>query len=295
MPGVLALLAGALLAGCGAGGGSTTATTPAAPAPVVSGGGVQDATGSGGSGGSGPAAGKVSGGGSAGQFSTAKTGSFSHASPTFGSAKAQYGHVAPSSAGAGSPSTPASAPPAPSHPTRAPEPGAPTRVRIRPVIRTRTVVVYVTRVKLHTVYRERTVTKTVIKTKNPNVPAGAFLPSTHPVLAQTSFTVSGGNVGCRLTPGTARCGVQHRTWAPPVQPGSCTSTWGDTIGLASTGLPQFVCGGSSPIDPAAKLIPSGYDDTVGQITCQIRSFGVNCFNAKSRSGFVLSRTGYALY
>jgi hypothetical protein len=163
------------------------------------------------------------------------------------------------------------------------------------VIRTRIVVLRVTRLKLRTIYRDRTVTKTVTETKNPDVPRGAFLPSSHPVLAQASFTVAGGNVGCQLTSGTVRCAVAHRIWAAPVQPTTCSSTWGNTIALAATGLPLFACGGNSPIDPAAKVIPSGYDDTVGAVTCQVRSFGVNCFNTKSRSGFLLNRTGYTLY
>ncbi len=299
MPGVLALAASVLLAGCGAGGGAaSTATTPAAPAPVVSSGGVQDGTGSGGSGGNGQAAGTISSGGTA-RFSTTKTGSFGHASATYGTAKAQYGTVPPSSVITGSRAQPtpppptrhAAPPPKPTPPKRA----APAPTPSRPITRTRTVVVYVTHIKFHTVYRDHTVTRIVTRTKNPNVPAGAFLPSTHPVLAQSSFTVSGGNVGCQISGATARCGVVHRTWAPPVQPGSCRSTWGDTIALPPTGLPQFACGGSNPVDPAAKVIPSGYDDTVGEVTCQVRSFGVDCFNAKSRSGFMLSRTGYARY
>jgi hypothetical protein len=43
------------------------------------------------------------------------------------------------------------------------------------------------------------------------------------------------------------------------------------------------------------VIPDGSDDTVGQFTCQVRSFGVDCFNASDRRGLLVSRTGYTTY
>jgi hypothetical protein len=78
-------------------------------------------------------------------------------------------------------------------------------------------------------------------------------------------------------------------------PISCHSSWGDTIALPSSGLPKFVCGGSSPVDPAAKVVPPGWDDKVGNFICEVRNFGVDCFDSKTRSGFMISRTGYTLY
>jgi hypothetical protein len=155
---------------------------------------------------------------------------------------------------------------------------------------------YVTRYRTHIVYRgqTRTVTKTIVKTVRPDVPVGAFLPSKHPELAQKSFTVTGSNIGCEIDGATVRCGIQHRAWAAPLQPSSCTASWGDTIDLGGHGPPTFACGGSNPISASATLIPSGWDDKVGSVTCEIRSFGVNCFSA-SHSGFMISRTGYALY
>jgi hypothetical protein len=148
----------------------------------------------------------------------------------------------------------------------------------------------------------RTVTKTVVKTVNhtvtktvpPNVPAGAFLPSKQPVLAQDSFTVPGSNVVCQIAAGGIRCGILRRAWAAPVQPASCKGSWGDTLELQRQGLPKFVCGGNSPLSANAKVIPVGWDDQIDGFTCQVRSFGVNCFSP-ARRGFILSRTGYAFY
>jgi hypothetical protein len=148
----------------------------------------------------------------------------------------------------------------------------------------------------------RTVTKTVVKTVNhtvtktvpPNIPAGAFMPSKHPVLAQPSFTVAGSNVVCDISSSGIRCGILRRVWAAPVQPASCKGSWGDTIALPAKRIPNFVCGGNNPMSTDAKVIPVGWDDQVGNFTCQVRSFGINCFS-KSRSGFILSRTGYAFY
>jgi hypothetical protein len=163
---------------------------------------------------------------------------------------------------------------------------------------TRTVVRYVNHYQVHTVYRTRTktktVVKTVVKTVAPDLPVGAFLPSKHPELAQRSFTISGSNIGCQITGARVRCGIQNRAWAAPVQPVSCKYSWGDTIQLGGQGLASFACGGSNPISANAKVIPAGWDDKYGRVTCEIRRFGVNCFST-SRSGFTISRTGYSLY
>jgi hypothetical protein len=154
----------------------------------------------------------------------------------------------------------------------------------------------VTRYKTHIIYRTRTqtVTKTVVKSVRPDVPVGAFLPSKHPELAQSSFTITGSNIGCEIGGGTVRCGIQSRAWAAPVQPSRCKASWGDTIELGNHGLPKFACGGSNAISTSATVIPAGWDDKVGNVTCQIRRFGVGCFST-SHSGFMISRTGYSLY
>ncbi len=140
----------------------------------------------------------------------------------------------------------------------------------------------------------KTVVHTVTKTVRPDVPTGAFLPSTHPVLAQSSFTVAGSNVTCVISSSAIRCAILRRVWAAPVQPPTCRRTWGDTISLSRQGLPQFVCASSKPLSTDATVIPVGYDDKVGDFTCEVRSFGVDCFSP-GHSGFLLSRTGYAFY
>jgi hypothetical protein len=164
--------------------------------------------------------------------------------------------------------------------------------------KTRTIVRFVNRYKVHTVYRTRTktktVTKTVVKQVAPNLPVGAFLPSKHPELAQGSFTVGGSNIGCQINGGTVRCAVQNRAWAAPAQPVSCKHSWGNTIQLGGRGMALFPCGGRDPISANAKVIPAGWDDKSGKITCEIRRFGVNCFST-TRRGFTISRTGYSLY
>lgn len=111
---------------------------------------------------------------------------------------------------------------------------------------------------------------------------------------QTSFTVPGSNVGCQIGPGGVRCSIQRRVWAAPAQPSRCGATWGDTISLQAHGPAKFVCGGHSGFSPDAKVIPDGWDDQVGNVTCQIRGIGVDCFS-KAHHGFIISRTGYAMY
>jgi FAD/FMN-containing dehydrogenase len=134
----------------------------------------------------------------------------------------------------------------------------------------------------------------VTKKVAPDVPSGAFMPSTHQALAQARFTVPGSNIGCDLTAGGVRCNIQQRGWTAPPQPSSCNATWGNAIAMQATGAPAFACGGASAISSDAKVVPDGWDDKVGKITCQVRSFSVDCFSA-GRHGFIISRTGYAFY
>ena len=182
-------------------------------------------------------------------------------------------------------------PAATTHTTPKSTPPPPTRVKTV----TKKKVVVVNRYKVYTVFRTRTITKVVTKVVAPQVPAGAFLPSKHPQLGQQSFTITGSNVSCVIGSSGVRCAIKVRSWTAPAAPASCRSTWGSVIALASRGLPKFACGGSNPLDSPSKVIPSGWDDKVGNYTCQVRSFGINCFDSQSRSGFMIGRTGYTLY
>jgi hypothetical protein len=145
---------------------------------------------------------------------------------------------------------------------------------------------------------KRTPPKTVIhyvtKKVLPHVPSGAFMPSSHQALAQARFTVPGSNIGCDLASGRVRCDIQQRAWTPPGQPSSCNASWGNAIAMGATGVPAFACGGASVISSDAKVVPDGWDDKVGTITCQVRSFSVDCFSAHGH-GFIFSRTGYTFY
>src|SRR5579875_1938735 len=208
-----------------------------------------------------------------------------------------------SSGGSGAPkaSTPASKPgsttatgtnPAstPAGDTTGAAPGTRPRFYLLTIYKTRIRTRIKTEVRIKRVVRVRT----VIKTVRPKVPSTAFLPSTHPVLEQTSFLLPGSNVGCRIGASSVKCSILQRVWAPPIQPAKCNATWGNTILMQGSTAATFVCGGSSAISADAKVIPDGWDDTIGKITCQIRRLGVDCFS-KQHHGFVMSRTAYAVY
>jgi hypothetical protein len=154
----------------------------------------------------------------------------------------------------------------------------------------------ITKVVTVTKYQTKYDTKTVAVT--PPVPMGAFLPSKHSALSLTSFTALGGSVGCVIGGGSVRCDVATPSWTAPTQPASCTQSWGNGIVLTNSSASkpaQFACGGTSALSSgSSNTISAGYDDTVGAITCQVRSFGVNCF-ATDNQGFILSQTGYILY
>jgi hypothetical protein len=138
-------------------------------------------------------------------------------------------------------------------------------------------------------------TKTVVKKVNvtPDVPAGAFMPSKRPALTLASFTVAGGNIGCSLSSGGVHCAVLNKSWTAPRQPSNCVASWGNAINLLTKGDASFACGG--PATPGhGKVVSAGSDVKVGQFTCQVRTFGVDCF-AADRRGFLISRTGYTFY
>jgi hypothetical protein len=120
------------------------------------------------------------------------------------------------------------------------------------------------------------------------------MPSSHPVLALSKFVVTGGNVGCSVGHSSVRCDVVQRVWAPPAQPPNCTTTWGNAVALKGRAPTEFVCGGAAALSGGANVVPDGWDDKVGQITCQVRTFGVNCFSTDGH-GFILSRTGYTFF
>ncbi len=150
-----------------------------------------------------------------------------------------------------------------------------------------------------TVSHTRTVTHTVTHTKyvRPKVPSGAGLPSRSAALSVSRFDAEGGNVGCRISNGTVRCDVGHRVWSPPHRPASChsgSSAWGQGLMIGSSGSSHFVCARNSVLDPTGTYIRAGHDDKVGSVTCQVRSFGVTCFESDGH-GFFIGRTGYTRF
>jgi hypothetical protein len=150
-----------------------------------------------------------------------------------------------------------------------------------------------------TVTHTSTVTHTVTQTKyvRPDVPAGAGLPSRSAAVSVSSFDAARGNIGCRISSGTVRCDVARRVWSPPRRPRSCrsgSSAWGQGLMVGSSGSSFFVCARNSVLDPTGTYIRSGHDDKVGSVTCQVRAFGVTCFESDGR-GFFIGRTGYTRF
>lgn len=295
-----ALLLAALVAGCGSSGGGSTGGSAqvsdgasATPAPAASAAGGLDTQLAGGAAASGTKA--------AGTLAHQSQPGITHTKQAkLGTSHHSVTHVAVGKVVSGSGvgkittnSTPAttstaSTPPPTTTSTAATPP--PTHTTAQPT--TRTVTVVRTRTVVHTITRTRANTNT--RTVRPDVPVGAFLPSTHPALLQRTFTVPGGNIGCQLSGTGVRCQILHRVWTSPKQPRSCHGTWGSMLLLAGSGRATFMCGRHSSLASGAKVVPDGWDDTIGTVTCQVRSFGVDCFAAKHH-GFLISRTGYTLY
>lgn len=255
---VAVMAAAALLAGCGTASSSGSSTNGAASTNTTSGFNPALVP----AGGSAPGKNFKSGAASAGTKGSAKKGSSKPGS--------QGSSSSSSTAGAGgSASAPA--------PTPAP---APTQTRTVTVSHTSTVT--------------HTVTKTRYVHVRPNVPAGASLPSTARALAVSHFDAAGGHIGCRISGGVARCDVAGRYWRAPRKPSSCHAAWAPGLFVGPKGSAGFVCARSSVLDPTGTYIRSGFDDKVGNVTCQVRHFGVTCYQPDGR-GFTLSRAGYITF
>jgi hypothetical protein len=139
-----------------------------------------------------------------------------------------------------------------------------------------------------------TITRTVTVTEAPDVPAAAHLPSRYPALALARFATPGGNIGCTLSGGSARCDIARRMWTLPKQPRGCRLDWGQGLQVRVTGPAGFVCAGDSVLDPSGLVVPNGRDVEHDSVICQIRQVGVTCF-AKDGHGFSLSRSGYTTF
>ena len=142
----------------------------------------------------------------------------------------------------------------------------------------------------HTNTSTHTVTRTVA-TLPGGVPEDAQFPSRQGSVHLGSFQIAGGNVGCVMNSGSARCDIASRVWHPPGQPSSCHLAWGQGLFVSSGGGAGFVCAGDSVLSPTSTVVPAGRDVTVGSLTCQVRSVGVTCFNGAGH-GFFIGRTGY---
>jgi hypothetical protein len=252
---VAALAAVALLAGCGTASSSGSSTNGAASTNTTSGFNPALVP----AGGSAPGKNFKQGGATTGTTAGSKKGT---------SKSASQGSSSTSGTG-GSSSAPAPAP--------APAPA-----------QTRTV----------TVSHTSTVTHTVTRTKyvhvRPSVPAGASLPSTAKPLAVSHFDAEGGHIGCRISGGVARCDVAGRYWRAPRKPSSCHAAWAPGLFVGPKGSAGFVCARSSVLDPTGTYIRAGFDDKVGNVTCQVRHFGVTCYEPDGR-GFTISRAGYLTF
>jgi hypothetical protein len=148
-----------------------------------------------------------------------------------------------------------------------------------------------------TIIYRRVIKKVEVKVKvkvRPDVPAGAHLPSKQPQKHMATFITGGGGVACRLGGGAVRCDARSRDWTATKQPKSCRLTWGEGLTVGPAAPAAFACERTRLFGPHLPVITSGYDDELDGATCQIRTFGVTCFD-KQDHGFFIARTGYFLF
>jgi hypothetical protein len=86
-------------------------------------------------------------------------------------------------------------------------------------------------------------------------------------------------------------------WDPtavPTKPDGCPLVWGDSIGIAGSDRPDFVCHGATVLGSGA-VLDYGRAVRSGDTTCTSRPTGVECKAGASGHGFTLSRAGYRFF
>lgn len=105
----------------------------------------------------------------------------------------------------------------------------------------------------------------------------------------------GGNLLCVVGEDHVRCAIRHRFWTIPGSGKRCQSGWAaGVIVNGDKAASPFCINATVRIGANVPEVKPGYDDAVGNAICEVRSFAVDCF-VSHHHGFLLSRTGYALY
>lgn len=110
----------------------------------------------------------------------------------------------------------------------------------------------------------------------------------------TAFMSPTGNLGCYISPDSARCDIRERNWTPPAKPADCKYDYGHGVEVTRTAPAAFVCAGDSAIDPSSHQLAYGHAIQAGVLRCTSTESGMECTSTESGHGFKISRESYHL-
>jgi hypothetical protein len=116
------------------------------------------------------------------------------------------------------------------------------------------------------------------------------------------FTSPSGHIACLFLDGLdgpfVTCEINQKSWKPPPRPADCDLDWGYGITLRIHA--DFFCAGDTVRGDkeagtdGSVILAYGTAMRFRSFTCTSQRTGVDCVNAKTRAGFLLSRERYQL-
>ena len=117
-----------------------------------------------------------------------------------------------------------------------------------------------------------------------------------PAAAYTSFWSPRQDVGCVVDRDYARCDTRRQQWAPPMRPSWCRLSYGQGLIVTRSGQTGLVCADDTALLAAfTRVLPYRGLVRRGRMGCRSTRRGMLCTNYATRTGFLVSRTGYRLY
>jgi hypothetical protein len=140
-----------------------------------------------------------------------------------------------------------------------------------------------------------TPTKTSSSTSPSGPPRRAPRQLQNVVGAIPNFLTPSRNIGCAISGGGVRCDINQHVYRQPRKPADCSGAYGQSIGVATTGVASFLCVTDTVINRRAPILGYGSSSVVGDFGCTSRQTGIRCYYLPSKHGFWLSQERPVLF
>jgi hypothetical protein len=108
------------------------------------------------------------------------------------------------------------------------------------------------------------------------------------------FITPSKNIGCFVSPESARCDIAEKSWKAPPKPAGCQLGWGNGLAVGVDGETSIVCAGDTVLG-GPRTLPYGESVRAGDFVCASSAEGVRCTNEPTGHGFTLSRKSYEIF